>query len=156
MFETEDFRHITEQEVVELLSDNGSLESEKLDRIVDQFPNVKELVGKLGEEYVQAYNATLAAHDESSKRAFDANDEAIQLLAAETQRDEYTYEERMILVDLICDRVEDQNELHRQNQQFYQRLFKILGMGLLTIVGVGMAVLGVSAKISDALDGSSR
>lgn len=141
-----DFRHMTKDKVVTLISNLDRMDPEVAMSIIEQFPEVSKMALGMAREQREALKEAMDANDESSQAAYNVINTVIEVLSAELEKDNLTPEERMHIVDCLKELPLESKKIHKMNQDF---LLKGLTTMAVVVGGVfvgALAVLGINSR----------
>lgn len=141
-----DFRHMTKDKVVTLVSNLDRMDPEVAMKIIEQFPEVSRMALDLAKEQRAALKDTLDANDKSSQSTFALLNSVIEILSAELEKDNLTSEERMHIYDLLKELPLEGKKIHKMNQNLFLKGLATMAAVTGTIVIGAIAVLGISSK----------
>ncbi len=142
-----DFRHMSKENIVQFISAIPQMDPAVATKVIEQFPAVKDMALGMAKELRQGYEKAIDANNEDSKPTYDSVDAVIEVLSKELDKDDYTPEQRLQLIDKICEQPRIKQEVHKDNQSFIMKGLRYLGLTVLGIGAAAIAVLGVNGNI---------
>jgi len=128
-----------------MLPEMDSLLAQKL---IEQFPNFKELALGVLASAEASHNATLDSNDKSQNHVYEAWSDTRQILKGELKDKDLTWEQRKYIIDLLIDIAEKTSAKDSEAKEFLKNA--LVTTGKITLALVATALVFVSVK---ALDG---
>lgn len=142
----EDFRHVTKNQVVQLVSSLSKMDPEVAKKVIEQVPEIGKTALGMAKELKESYESSLKANDESSKDVLKQINSIIDILTEQLKNDGVTPEERIHIYDCLNNLADKSVEVHRMNQDLIRDGLKIVaGFAGFALLGIG-AILGTNGK----------
>lgn len=144
-----DFRHLSKKQVISFISAIPQMDPEVAKEVIDQFPQMANMVVDLAKEYREALDSAIKANEASSKDVAATIDKVIDILSDQLNKEDLTTEERLQIVDTIGQVTGYKLELHKSNQAFLSQGIKYFGLFVLGVVAIGVsATLGGNGSVN--------
>lgn len=147
MLDVDDFRKVTKNQVVQLVSSLSQMDPEVAKKVIEQVPDLCKTALGMAQEMREGYVEALKANDSSSKEALARVDAIIAILEEELKKDGINTEERLRIIECLNELADKPVEVHKLNQEFIMKgltmIAGVVGTGLLSIA----VVLGTNGKI---------
>ncbi|WP_417118861.1 hypothetical protein [Olsenella phocaeensis] len=142
----EDFRHVTKNQVVQLVSSLSQMDPEVAKRVIEQVPEMGKIALGMAQELKESYESSLKANEASSSDTLKQINAIIDILSEQLKNDGVTPEERIHIYDCLNSLADKSVEVHRLNQDFIKEGLRIVaGFAGFALIGIG-AVLGTNGK----------
>lgn len=141
-----DFRHMTKDKVVTLISNLDRMDPEVAMKIIEQFPEVSKMALGMAKEQKEALKESMDANDKSSQAAYAVINSVIEVLSAELEKDNLTPEERLHIVDCLKELPLESKKIHKMNQDFLLKGLATMATVVGALVIGAVAVLGTNSK----------
>lgn len=155
MLDIPDFRHLTKEKAVQLVSMLDRVDPEVAKAVLEQYPKFAEVVLSTARDWKENVGKALEENGKVTKETIAAVSAAMASLSDLVGREDTTPEERSKMADRMIDLAKLLNEIDKRNKDF---ILKVLGIGSVTLLGlVAMAAtaLGVNVKaLESAADGA--
>ena len=155
MLDIPDFRHLTKEKAVQLVSMLDRVDPEVAKAVLEQYPKFAEVVLSTARDWKENVGKALEENGKVTKETIAAVSAAMASLSDLVGREDITPEERSEMADRMIDLAKLLNEIDKRNKDF---ILKVLGIGSVTLLGlVAMAAtaLGVNVKaLESAADGA--
>ena len=155
MLDIPDFRHLTKEKAVQLVSMLDRVDPEVAKAVLEQYPKFAEVVLSTARDWKENVGKAREENGKVTKETIAAVSAAMASLSDLVGREDTTPEERSEMADRMIDLAKLLNEIDKRNKDF---ILKVLGIGSVTLLGlVAMAAtaLGVNVKaLESAADGA--
>lgn len=155
MLDIPDFRHLTKEKAVQLVSMLDRVDPEVAKAVLEQYPKFAEVVLSTARDWKENVGKALEENGKVTKETIAAVSAAMASLSDLVGREDTAPEERSEMADRMIDLAKLLNEIDKRNKDF---ILKVLGIGSVTLLGlVAMAAtaLGVNVKaLESAADGA--
>lgn len=145
----EDFRHLTKQKAIELVSMLDRVDPAVAIEALRQFPELAKFMSASLDGYADTAKRALDANDKSQQEVIKSIDSLRDVLAKELEREDLSSEERERVIGHMMTLVQMASDKDSENKKF---ILEIAKYGLVALLGIGVtvvAVLGGNVKISD-------
>lgn len=146
MLNIPDFRHLTKEKAVQLVSMLDRVDPEVAKAVLEQYPKFAEVVLSTARDWKENVGKALEENGKVTKETIAAVSAAMASLSDLVGREDATPEERSEMADRMIELAKLLNEIDKRNKDF---ILKVLGIGSVTFLGlaaVAAAVLGVNVK----------
>lgn len=147
MLNIDDFRKVTKDQVVQLVSSLSQMDPEVAKKVIEQVPELSKTTLDMAREVRESYVSGLNANNESSKAALAQIDAIIDILTEELKNDGLTVEERIRIIESLKELADKPIEVHRMNQAFIMKGLTLVA----SIVGASLlgfaVILGANGKV---------
>ena len=143
----EDFRQLTKDKVVTMVSMLDKMVPEVAKKAIEQFPDFSKTMKDIFVEFKKSLDKGLDDNKESVKSIYHSCDEIIKSCQIILDKDELSFEERKEILEYMMRVVELKRQIDSDNKKFIEKMVAVAGG---TVVVVGMAlitVLGGNSKI---------
>jgi hypothetical protein len=130
-----------------MLPEMDSLLAQKL---IEQFPNFKELALGVLASAEASHKATLDSNDKSQNHVYEAWSDTRQILKGELKDKDLTWEQRKYIIDLLIDIAEKTSAKDSEAKEFLKTA--LVTTGKITLALVAGALIFVGAKALDGKD----
>jgi hypothetical protein len=139
------WRNLSKDKVIRFAAMMPDMATEVRMKIVEQFPNFKDLAKNSVDAAGKAHESTLSANEKSQEYFYRASQQQRDILAREINRDDISSEERKLLCEALQANVDQVSQKDSENKHFLGREHRAMA----TVAGAAM-VLGavfVGAKV---------
>lgn len=144
-----DFRHMTKEKTVTLVSMMDRLDPAVAIKAVEQFPELAGMLVTGYKEHQQAQARASDSNDASNKQAMDTIDKAVEIISGQLEQDDLTPEERTQLMQNFMSLVREQSRKDSENKNFNLKLVGMASLTLVSLAALAVAALGVNAQVTD-------
>ncbi len=144
-----DFRHMTKDKVVQFASMLHKMDPAVAMKIIDQFPQYRQLASEMVDFYQEVAKNILMANASSMQPFYDACSSILSTLQKELEDNDITADERTIINKQMIEVAHMIGEKDTENKHFIASLVKWLGIGLGTIIGGAFVFFGLKKTNND-------
>lgn len=146
--EAKDWRDIDQNDITAVVSQLYSqipyMDAETASKIIEQFPEFKELCLGLVDKIKEQANTMLDADQKDTDRVYQMNEIALNAFADELKKEEISDEMRKYYADRIVELCQMNHQIKQENQNFRRGLFYgVCAVGA-TALAFAATVLGVN------------
>lgn len=143
-----DFRHITKDKVITMASMIDKMDPEVAKKVIEQFPNFASTIKEMLDGYKDTLAKCLESNNESIKPFYDSCNLRIEFLQKELEKENLSFEEKMIIIDKMREVSKDIGEKDSENKKFIATIATI-GATAIVVAGTVLAsVLGGDTKVN--------
>lgn len=143
----EDFRHLTKDKVVTMVSMLDKMDPEVAKKAIEQFPEFSNTMKDVFVEFKKTLDKGLDENKESVKSIYISCDEIIKSCQMLLEKEEHSFEERKEILDYMMRVVELKRQIDSENKKFIEKIATIAG-GTIVVVSVALiTALGANSKI---------
>ena len=144
----DNFREITKDKVIEMVSLYDKIDPEVVKEAIKQFPEFSKTMVEVLKEYKSSLDETLKENSKSTKEVYDAFNRISTECHTILEKDSLTFEEKMQILHLMTEVSRLISEKDSENKKFIVCV-GALGLGAAVIaVNATLSVLGVNTRIS--------
>lgn len=149
------WRNLSKDKMLRFAALMPDMDTEVALKIIEQFPTFKEFALDTVKEMEKAHKSTLKANDKSQKHAYKAFEEIREILKGELDRDNLTWDQRKVILEMIQDNGKLVFQKDSENKQFLNSV-----LGKVAVLGgsaVAMGVVFLGGKVMlEHEDGTDR
>lgn len=141
-----DFRHLTKDKVIKMVSMLDKMDPEVAKKVLEQFPKFSNTIKEMLTEYKEVLDKGLGFNNESVKAVYDKYNAVIASLQKELENEHLTFEQKKYILEQMRDIAEKVDKKDTENKRF------IVGMATLSTLVVG----GTVAVLASVLGGNTQ
>lgn len=141
-----DFRHLTKDKVIKMVSMLDKMDPEVAKKVLEQFPKFSNTIKEMLTEYKEVLDKGLGFNNESVKAVYDKYNAVIASLQKELENEHLTFEQKKYILEQMRDIAEKVDKKDTENKRF------IVGMATLSTLVVG----GTVAVLDSVLGGNTQ
>lgn len=143
----DNFRQLSKKKVLKLASMIHEMDPEVAKKALEQFPDFEKATLEVVNNYHDSFKQLLASSKETSDKAFQMHEYAINILENELKVEELSFEQRMVILDKIADVNAAIREMRREIAQ--EQLIGFISAGIATVTAIiaSAAILGVNLNL---------
>ena len=139
----EDFRHLTKDKVITMVSMLDKMDPEVAKKALEQFPNFSETMTAILHDYKASLDKQLEENHESTMSFYDTCDSLIEALKKELDKDNHTFEEKKFIIDKMLEITKLKGDKDFENKKFH------LALAVIGAVAVGVASSLLSSSLGN-------
>lgn len=156
MLDIPDFRHLTKEKAVQLVSMLDRVDPEVAKAVLEQYPKFAEVVLSTARDWKENVGKALEENGKVTKETIAAVSAAMASLSDLVSREDTTPEERSEMADRMIDLAKLLNEIDKRNKDFILKVLGIGGVTFLGLVAVAAAALGVNVKSLESAEDAAE
>ena len=141
-----DFRHLTKDKVIKMVSMLDKMDPEVAKKALEQFPEFANTTKEMLSEYKESLDKGLESNNESVKAVYNTYSAIIVSLQNELENENLTFEQKKYIIEQMKDVAEKVDKKDTENKRF------IAGMATLATIVVGSTV----AIMTSVLGGNTQ
>ncbi len=141
-----DFRHLTKDKVIKMVSMLDKMGPEVAKKALEQFPEFANTTKQMLSEYKESLDKGLESNNESVKAVYNTYNAIIVSLQKELENENLTFEQKKYIIEQMKDVAEKVDKKDTENKRF------IAGMATLATIVVGSTV----AIMTSVLGGNTQ
>ena len=145
-----DWKTVDEDAMLKFGSMLPEMDSILAQKLIEQFPNFKELALGVLASVEAAHKATLDSNDKSQDHVYEAWSDTRQILKGELKDKDLTWEQRKYIIDLLIEIAEKTAAKDSEAKEFLKNA--LVTTGKITLALVAGALIFVGAKALDGKD----
>ena len=149
MLDIPDFRHLTKEKAVQLVSMLDRVDPEVAKAVLEQYPKFAEVVLSTARDWKENVGKALEENGKVTSETIMAISASMNSLNDLIGHDGITAEERAEAADRMIELAKMLNEIDKRNKDFILKVLGIGGAVLLGFAAIAASVLGVNVKIPD-------
>lgn len=142
----EDFRHLTKDKVITMVSMLDKMDPEVAKKALEQFPEFAKTTKEMLVEYMQKLDKGLEENSESVQKCYDTYGAIILSLQKELEKENLSFEEKKYIIEQMKEIADKVDKKDSENKKF---IWAMSGMGML-------ALTGAVAILASALGGNTQ
>ncbi|MBQ6344099.1 MAG: hypothetical protein IJI41_13320 [Anaerolineaceae bacterium] len=136
-----DWRHLTKDMYMNLVSILPNLDKETAQRAVEHFPEFASMTLELAKQYKEELGKTLDDDKEDNKAYYDICNKIIDSLSKSLEREDITPEERKQIMDMMFTISEKINAKNSENKNFKAHMIYLATAATFTFLTVGTYII---------------
>lgn len=141
------WRNLSKDKFITFVSELPNMSKEVAIRVVEQFPDFKNLVMDSFDQVQQQATIAVAANWKSQKRVHKAFADYREILSRELDRENLSAEARFSVLELFKKAIDDESRKDSEHKAFVLRALSIVATAAVVVVAAGASVLGAKAKL---------
>ncbi|CAG7643542.1 hypothetical protein [Actinacidiphila bryophytorum] len=148
------WRNLSKDKVIKFAAMMPDMATEVRMKIVEQFPNFKDLAKNSVDAVRAAHESTLSANEKSEDNFHRASQQQRDVLEKDLNRDDLSWEERKFFHETFRENVSQESQKDSENKHFLEREHRVVAAvaGAAMVLGavfVGARVMGEGKDDSD-------
>lgn len=152
MLDIPDFRHMTKEKAVQLVSMLDRVDPSVAKAVLEQYPQFANILLDSAKNWKENVGKALEEGGKVSQETIASINAAINSLSSLLAREDVSEEERERTADRMVELAKLVAEVDKRNKDFIFNVLKIGGGVVLGIVAIAATVLGVNVKLPSARD----
>lgn len=142
IMQKDNFRGISKDNVMQLMSILDKVEPEVAKDIIAQFPEVAKLIAETEKGYVDVLKSGIESCDKSTQSCFDSEDDLIKYLQKESEKEGTSFEEKQFYVNKMEEAVKRKEGKDTEHKNMVMSILRFGGEALLAGLIIGIVALG--------------
>lgn len=143
----EDFRHLTKDKAIMMVSMLDRMEPEVAKKAIEQFPHFSDTMKELLLDYKQTLDKALDENAESVNSFYESCNATIMSLQKLLEKDNLEFEERKYIIDKMMEINKMKGAKDTENKKFITSMALIGAVTIGTIASILSSTLGGNTKI---------
>lgn len=136
------WRNLSKDKVIKFAAMMPDMATEVRMKIVEQFPNFKDLAKNSVDTVGKAHESTLSANEKSQDHFRRASQQQRDVLEKDLNRDDISWEERKFLHEAFQENVSQESQKDSENKQFLERGLRVVAVGAGAAIALGAVFVG--------------
>lgn len=143
----DDFRHLTKDKVITMVSMLDKMDPEVAKKALEQFPQFSNVAKEMLVEYKCTLDKSLESNSESVQAYYDSCQSIIKALEKQLDKDNLSFEERKYIIEKMVEISDRIGEKDSQNKKFTAAMSGVCMVAVGVVTAVLASVLGGNTKI---------
>lgn len=141
-----DFRHLTKDKVIKMVSMLDKMDPEVAKKALEQFPEFASTTKEMLQDYKEYLDKGLESNNDSVSKVYDTYNAIIVALQKELEKEDLTFEQKKDIIEQMKEVADKVDKKDSENKRF------IAGMATLATIVLG----GTVAVLASVLGGNTQ